>query len=311
MKTRIWAGLVTVYIVWGITYLGIRFAIETMPPFFMTGTKFLIAGALFYGFSRIKGAPPPTGKEWREAAVVGILLLAVGNGGLTWAEHRVASGVASLVIATVPLWMLIIDMIFSRSRKLNAFHIIGVLIGFSGILILIGPALTDLNSGYLDPAGVVVLLLAAISMASGSIYNRGASLPSSLQQGIGMELIVGAGIMLIAGLLMGELVNFDIGVVSARSWVSYFYLLIFGSIIGFGVYIWLLRVAPTPLVSTTSFVNPLVALFMGTLIGREPLTPRIFLSSMIIIGSVVLINIGQSISSKSGVKVAYSPTSED
>jgi drug/metabolite transporter (DMT)-like permease len=183
---------------------------------------------------------------------------------------------------------------------LNAFIIFGVLIGFCGILILIGPALTDLNSGYLDPAGVVVLLLAAIAMAAGSIYNREASLPPSLHQGIGMELIVGAGVMLLAGLLVGELVNFDIGLVSARSWISFYYLLIFGSITGYGVYIWLLRVAPTPLVSTTSFVNPLVALFVGTLIGREPLTPRIFLSSMIIIGSVILINIGQSISLKSG-----------
>jgi drug/metabolite transporter (DMT)-like permease len=298
MKTRIWTGLITVYVVWGITYLGIRYAIETMPPLIMAGSRFFLGGILFYAFSRIKGASPPTRKEWRAAGVVGILIIAGGTGSLTWAEQRVASGVASLIIATVPLWMLIIDMLLSRSIKFNLFNIIGVLIGFSGILVLIGPAITDLNSNYIDPVGVVVLLLAAISIASGSIYNRGASLPTSLRQGIGMEMMVGAGVLLLVGTMVGELESFNIGNVSARSWTAYFYLLIFGSIIGYGIYIWLLRVAPTPLVSTYAFMNPLVALLVGTLVGHEPLTTRIILSGLVIISSVILINIGGSISSK-------------
>lgn len=311
MKPRMWVGLITLYIVWGGTYLAIRFAIETMPPLLMAGSRFLLAGLMFYAYSRFIGAAPPTKREWVISAVIGILLISVGNGSLTWAEQRVASGIASLVYATIPLWILVIDMLISRTIKISAYEIFGVVGGVIGIIILIGPALADIQNDTIDLFGLIVLLLAAIGIASGSIVNREAKLPASLRMGTGMQLISGAMVMLIFGLLAGELGSLDFAEISTKSLISYLYLLIFGSTVGYGVFIWLLREAPTPLVSTYAFVNPMVALLLGTIFAHEPFSSRIMLSSAIIIGSVILINIGQSISSRSQVRVAYSPRAED
>jgi drug/metabolite transporter (DMT)-like permease len=279
--------------VWGSTYLAIRFAVETMPPFLAAGFRFLIAGAVLYAFRRLRGDPTPLRIEWRSAAIVGLFLLVGGNGGVMWAEQRVASGIASLMIASVPLWMALLDSLRPGGRRPNSWVVVGVLAGFAGILVLIGPAQLIGIEGEVDLLGALVLLLAAFFWAVGSLYNRGARLPDSPLLATGMEMLVGSLGLLILGSVTGEWGQLDIAAISTRSWLGFAFLVVFGSWVGFASYIWLLRVAPTMLVSTYAYVNPLVAILLGSLLAGEELTARVLLAAVFILGSVVLITLKQ------------------
>jgi drug/metabolite transporter (DMT)-like permease len=289
----IWAALIAIYIVWGSTYLAIRFAVETMPPFLAAGFRFLIAGAVLYAFRRLRGDPTPLRIEWRSAAIAGLFLLVGGNGGVMWAEQRVASGIASLMIASVPLWMALLDSLRPGGRRPNSWVVVGVLAGFAGILVLIGPAQLIGIEGEVDLLGALVLLLAAFFWAVGSLYNRGARLPDSPLLATGMEMLVGSLGLLILGSVTGEWGQLDIAAISTRSWLGFAFLVVFGSWVGFASYIWLLRVAPTMLVSTYAYVNPLVAILLGSLLAGEELTARVLLAAVFILGSVVLITLKQ------------------
>ena len=289
----IWAALIAIYIVWGSTYLAIRFAVESMPPFLAAGFRFLIAGAVLYAFRRLRGDPTPLRIEWRSAAIVGLFLLVGGNGGVMWAEQRVASGIASLMIASVPLWMALLDSLRPGGRRPNSWVVVGVLAGFAGILVLIGPAQLIGIEGEVDLLGALVLLLAAFFWAVGSLYNRGARLPDSPLLATGMEMLVGSLGLLILGSVTGEWGQLDIAAISTRSWLGFAFLVVFGSWVGFASYIWLLRVAPTMLVSTYAYVNPLVAILLGSLLAGEELTARVLLAAVFILGSVVLITLKQ------------------
>ncbi|HUV27559.1 MAG TPA: EamA family transporter, partial [Anaerolineales bacterium] len=289
----IWAALIAIYIVWGSTYLAIRFAVETMPPFLAAGFRFLIAGAVLYAFRRLRGDPTPLRIEWRSAAIVGLFLLVGGNGGVMWAEQRVASGIASLMIASVPLWMALLDSLRPGGRRPNSWVVVGVLAGFAGILVLIGPAQLIGIEGEVDLLGALVLLLAAFFWAVGSLYNRGARLPDSPLLATGMEMLAGSLGLLILGTVTGEWGQLDLAAISTRSWLGFAFLVVFGSWVGFASYIWLLRVAPTMLVSTYAYVNPLVAILLGSLLAGEELTARVLLAAVFILGSVVLITLKQ------------------
>ena len=289
----IWAALIAIYIVWGSTYLAIRFAVESMPPFLAAGFRFLIAGAVLYAFRRLRGDPTPLRIEWRSAAIVGLFLLVGGNGGVMWAEQRVASGIASLMIASVPLWMALLDSLRPGGRRPSSWVVVGVLAGFAGILVLIGPAQLIGIEGEVDLLGALVLLLAAFFWAVGSLYNRGARLPDSPLLATGMEMLAGSLGLLILGTVTGEWGQLDIAAISTRSWLGFAFLVVFGSWVGFASYIWLLRVAPTMLVSTYAYVNPLVAILLGSLLAGEELTARVLLAAVFILGSVVLITLKQ------------------
>lgn len=295
----IWSGLIAVYIVWGSTYLAIRFVVESMPPFLAAGFRFLIAGVVLYAFRRLSGDQAPRRLEWRSAAIVGFFMLLCGNGLVMWAEKRVASSIAALMIASVPLWMALIDSFRPGGRRLNGWVIIGVITGFAGITILVGPAQLIGISGEVDLLGVLALLMAAFFWAVGSLYNRGAELPASPLLGVGMEMLVGGLALLVLGTVLGEWTQLNLAVVGTRSWLGFGYLVVFGSWVGFASYIWLLRVAPTMLVSTYAYVNPLVAIVVGNLLAGEELTPRVLLAALFIIGSVVLITIKQQKTMKS------------
>ena len=304
MKVKIWTALITVYIVWGSTYLAIRFAIETMPPFLMAAVRFLIAGILLYSWQRLVKNPAPTKKQWRSAAIVGIFLLLGGNGGVVWAEQHVPSGVAALMVGTAPLWMVIIDAIRPGGKRPGWQTVCGVLVGFAGITILIGPAeLTGQGgasgSATFDSLGIIALLLAAFFWAIGSLYSRKACLPDSPLLGTGMEMLVGGAGLLVAGTLTGEWSRLILADISTNSFLGLAYLVFFGALVGFAAYTWLLRVAPTPLVSTYAYVNPLIAIFLGNLLAHELLTPRILISALIILSSVALINTSHSAKPKS------------
>lgn len=297
----IWSALIAVYIVWGSTYLAIFFVVETIPPFLSAGTRFLIAGGSLYAFMRLRGDPAPRRLEWRSAAIVGLLLLLGGNGGVVWAEQRVASGITALLIASVPFWMALIDALRPGGRRPNRWVILGVISGFIGIVVLIGPAGFTGGDGGVDPIGATVLLLASFSWAVGSLYSRGAKLPNSPLLGTGMEMLAGSVGLFVMATVAGEWSRLDLSAISSRSWLGMIYLIVFGAWVGFASYTWLLRVAPTMLVSTYAYVNPLVAIIVGSLLAGEEVTPRLLFAAAIIIGSVVLITMTHPASKGSGV----------
>ncbi len=285
----IWAALLAVYIVWGSTYLAIRFAIESIPPFLMASLRFLIAGGVLYLLRRARGDAAPSRLEWRSAAVVGLFLLLGGNGGVVWAEQRVPSGLAALIVGTVPLWMVLIEALRPGGRRPGWQSAVGVVIGFVGIAFLIGPVQLAGHASNVDPISSTVLVVAALAWAIGSLYSRKAPLPASPLLGTGMEMLAGGLGLLVAAVASGELGQVNLAFISARSLLGFAFLVTFGSWVGFGAYTWLLRVAPTSLVSTSAYVNPVVAVFLGFLLGGEALSARTLVSAAIIVAAVAII----------------------
>ncbi len=298
MTMRAWIALIAVYIVWGSTYLAIRFAVETIPPFLTAGVRFLVAGSLLYIWQRLSGVPAPKKVEWRSAAIIGLLLLLGGNGLLNWAETRIPSGIASLFIATVPLWMVLMDALRSRGSRTNWLVWVGVLVGFAGAVLLANPWQSHTASTALDPLGIGVLIFAAISWSIGSLYSRSAPLPRSPLIGTAMEMLVGSLGLFVIATLAGEWGHLHFAAISMRSLGGLVYLIIFGSGIGFVAYTWLLRNAPTPIVSTYAYVNPVVAILLGSFIGREPLETIEIISAVIIITGVMIITSAKSMTNK-------------
>ncbi len=285
----IWVALFTLYLVWGSTYLAIRYAVESLPPFLMAGTRSLIAGGLLYAWRRARGDAAPSRLEWRSTAIVGILLLLGGSGGVSWAERRVASSVASLLVGTLPLWMVLLDALRPGGQRPGWWAIVGVVTGFVGVVVLLNPNQSIGSVENVDSLGAAIVIAAAFFWSIGSIYSRTAPLPSSSLLATGMEMIAGGAALLFLGALFEQWGQLDLAAISARSLWAFVYLTVFGSLIGFTTYTWLLRVAPTPLVSTYAYVNPLVALLLGHFVGGESLTARILVAAIIIVGSVVLI----------------------
>ena len=284
----VWSALISVYLIWGSTYLAIRFAVETVPPFLMAAARFLISGGLLYAWRRIiAGDGKPTWIEWRHAASVGIFLLVGGNGAVVWAEQFIASSLAALIVATVPLWMVTIELFLRGSEKPTAYATTGILIGFAGVVTLIRSAAS--NTGAFDLFGVVALLLASLSWATGSLYGRTAKLPSSQLLGTAMEMSAGGLVLLVIATVLGEWTRLDFAAVSHRSALALVYLTFIGSG-AFVAYVWLLRVAPTALVSTYAYVNPLVAVLLGYLVAGEPVTARTLFSAALIIAAVALVS---------------------
>jgi drug/metabolite transporter (DMT)-like permease len=282
-----------VYVVWGSTYLAIRFGVETIPPFMMAGMRFICAGLLLYGWARLRGASSPSLKQWQSAAIIGVLLLFVANGGVTWAEQRVPSGIAALLAATVPLWIVLLDWILHGAARPRPGVIAGLIVGFAGVLMLIGPD-QILGHNRLDMAGIGVLLIAAVSWATGSLYSRRAALPSSPLLATSMEMLSGAAALFLLSGLTGEFQRFDPAAVSTRSWLAVGYLSVFGSIVAFSAYVWLLRVAHASRVATYAYVNPVIAIFLGWSMAGEAFTFHMLLAAAVIIMAVILIITSQS-----------------
>ncbi len=287
----VWAGMISIYIVWGSTYLAIRFAVDTIPPFLMAGIRNLTAGVILYTFMRLRGTPAPTRLNWRSAAIIGLLLLTGGNGLVSWAEKTVPSAITALLVGAVPLWMILIDWVSGRYRdpekRPNWPAFMGVFTGFAGIALLVGP--DEIGNTQVDLIGAGALLLGALLWAGGSLYSREAVLPKSPLLGTGMEMITGGLGLFVVSLLAGEWGQFDLAAVSAKSLYGMLYLILFGSLVGFASYTWLLRAAPTTLVSTYAYVNPVVAIFLGVLFAGEVISGRMLLAAVIILASVALI----------------------
>lgn len=286
------AAFAAIYLIWGSTYLAIRFAIETLPPFLMAGVRFLVAGGILYGFARARGLAKPTPRQWGGAAVVGGLLLLGGNGGVVWAEQYVASGLVALVVATEPLWVALFDWLRPGGGRPSRPTVLGMLVGFAGVFVLVGPeGATGTGIAWL-PA--LVVLFAGGSWALGSIYSLRAPLPPSPLVATGAEMLTGGALLAVAGLVHGDVAAFDPAAVSLRSLLAMGYLIVFGSLIAFSAYVWLLRVASPSRAATYAYVNPVVAVFLGWLLAGEPLTPRIGVAAALVVAAVVLVTMGKA-----------------
>jgi drug/metabolite transporter (DMT)-like permease len=279
-------ALGAVYLIWGSTYLAIRFAIETIPPFLMASLRYLVAGGMLYAWSRLRGAPRPALVHWRPAVILGGLMLLLGNGGVVWAEQRVSSGLAALLVSTEPLWIVLFVWMRDHGRPAGRVFA-GLLLGFIGLVLLVRPGSA---TGGIDPLGVAAVLVASVGWAWGSLYGQRAKLPTSPLLGTAMQMLGGGGLLLLASALTGEPARFHLAAVSMKSALSLGYLVIFGALIAFTAYVWLLRVAPPVLVSTYAYVNPLVAVFLGWALAGEPITRGTLIAAAVILAGVALIS---------------------
>ena len=254
-RIKLFFAFAAIYILWGSTYLAIRLAIHTIPPFLMAGSRLFTAGVILYAISARAGAPRPTRLHWRNAALAAIPLFVFGNGGVTWAEQKVSSGAASLVIATLPAWLLLLDWGYGGRSRPRVVELLGLGIGLSGVAVLSAP-------GGIKLDGVGVLLFAAIAWAVGSLLNRYSELPSSPVRVAGMQMLIGGAVMMALGLGLGETTRFDFAAVSVRSGAAWVYLAI-AALVAIPAYTWLLTVTSPALVGTYAFVNPVVAVLLG------------------------------------------------
>lgn len=284
---RVILAFAAIYLLWGSTYLGIRYAVETLPPFLMAGTRHMTAGLILYAWTRHRGGPRPTARDWRLAAGIGALMLLGGNGLVSWAEQRVPSGLAALIVASVPLWMTVLEAAHRRQAPSRAV-IAGLILGILSLGWLVAPGRFGGN-GHVDGLGAAALLLAALSWAIGSLYSRVAKLSVSTFTAVAMEMIAGGLVLWGAGLLVGEGARLDPSAVSLRSGLALGYLILFGSLAGFSAYMWLLTVTTPARVSTYAYVNPIVAVFLGWAVAGEAVTLRTGLATLGIVGAVALI----------------------
>ena len=287
---QVWTALGLVYVVWGSTYLGIAIAIETFPPFFIMAIRFAIAGSVLLAWEVIRGGRDfrlPSRREIRDSAIVGTLLLGVGNGFVALAQTRVPSGIAAILIAVIPLWFAVLGRIYFKER-LPRLVIVGIGIGLAGVALLVWPFGSGANA--IDIVGVAILIVAPIGWAHGSLFSaHKAHLPARPLMATSLQMLFGSLALAIEAVLTGEPARFNPSAVSAASLWALLYLTVVGSLVAFNAYAWLLRNAPLSLVGTYAYVNPVVAVALGAIILSEPVTPRTLIASAVIIGAVAMI----------------------
>ena len=278
-----------IYLIWGSTYLAIRFAIETLPPFSMAAARFTVAGGILYVIARPR-TERPTRLNWVSAGVVGTLLLAGGNGGVVWAEQWVPSGLAALIIATVPLWMVLFDWLFAGGPRPSKMLLVGLVWGLCGVGLLMSS--TELGAQSREALlGGLVVLGASVSWAAGSIYARKARLPRSPFLSTAMQMIMGGLVLSLMAAIAGEGGQLQLSTFSTKSILALVYLIVFGALIAFTAYIWLLGVSTAARVSTYAYVNPAVAVLLGWLLASERLDARAALAVLIILSAVALVSV--------------------
>lgn len=294
---RIVIAFAAVYLIWGSTYLAIRFAVETMPPFLMAGTRFGTAGLIVFAWMRARGARAPTRSEWFAATISGALMLLGGNGILSWSEQYVPSGLASLLVATVPIWLVAMGRFGPERVSPTKLEIVGLLFGLVGVVVLISGTGADIGLGGAS-SGMVLLaslgvVVASICWAAGSMYTRRAKLPEPALYATALTMTAGGALQILVGLGLGELGDLDLAAVSAKSWWSLVYLTLFGSVVAFSAYAWLLRVVRPAAVGTYAYVNPIVAVFLGWWLASEAFTVPMMFGTVIIVAAVVLVQRGR------------------
>lgn len=281
-------NFLAVYILWGGTFYAMRVGLEGFPPLLLAGTRHLSVGLFLYPILRWHSKLKPSAAQWKTAAISGVLLLCVGNGGVCWAETTVPSGIAALLVATVTLWMVIVDWLRPGGHRPSTRILFGTVLGFVGMAILVGPAKLGL-SGHVDPTGAAILIVASLGWACGSLWSKHGDLPNSPLLGVAMQGLCGGASLWILGFLSGEVAQFHPAQISLRAFLAVAYLFIFGSCIGFSAYLYILKKSTAAKVGTYAFVNPIVALCIGWLLGGEALTERTLVAASVILTAVVLV----------------------
>lgn len=281
-RVKLVLAFACIYLVWGSTYLAIRVAVETLPPFLMAGTRFVLAGAFLYAWGTRRGVPRPTARQWRNAVIAGVPLFVMGNGGVSWAEQKFPSGLAALVVATLPAWLLLFDWLIGGRRGPRAIELIGIGLGLAGVAVLATPQ----EGG--SPVGVAVLTGASIAWAGGSLFTRYADRPASPVRTSGMQMLAGGVVMLALGPVLGETSRLSLAAVSVDSALAFAYLLA-AAVVVVPAYTWLLTVSSPALVGTYAFVNPVVAVALGWALAGEPMTAETGLAVVLVVAGVGLL----------------------
>lgn len=291
LKSRMIAAFAAVYLIWGSTYLAIRFTLEAFPPFSFAGLRFFIAGVIMYVFSRWRMKErPPLLEHWKSAFILGGFLLLGGNGLVVRAEKTISSGLAALLVATVPLWMVMLQWLWLKGKRPPIGVITGIAIGLLGVWFLMTRDFLHFDSNHIDLGGVLLLMTAAFSWSIGSVYSSRLKQPAAPFLATGMQMMAGGILLLLVGLMMGE--SFTVqGELTWKPIAAFFYLIFFGSLIGFTAYIWLLKNAGVSRASTYAFVNPVVAVFLGWVFAGEKLSFQIAVGAFLIVIAVIMITL--------------------
>jgi drug/metabolite transporter (DMT)-like permease len=285
---KILSAFAALYLIWGTTYLAIAMMVKTIPPYLGAGSRFLAAGTLLYAFLRLRGAPKPTPRQWGWAALAGLLLLVGGNGSIVWAQKTVPSGIASVIVATEPLWIVLVSWLLFRGGRPTLLEGAGILGGFAGMVLLIGPSMLA-HGGGIDLFGAGLLVFATISWAFGSMVSRHADLPDSAPMAMSMEMAAGGVTMLLLALPKGDWAQFSLQAVSRASFLGWLYLVVFGSWIGFVAFFFVMRHCRPSRAATYAYVNPVIAVLLGVLVAGEPLAARTLVSAAVILVSVAAV----------------------
>ena len=308
------AAFAAIYLIWGTTFLGIRFAVETIPPFLMGAARFLLAGALLFGWTRLRGVPLPRRALWKPAFVAGFFMMLVAQGSVSWAEQKIPSGVAAVIVAMMPIWFLLLEWLAVSHRPPRLVTVLGLAVGFAGVVILIAPWQTGARD--INLVGAIVVLVGSLGWAVGSLYSRTAKAPASHLQATAMQMLAGGALLLVAATFVGDWGRLDPAAITARSVGALLYLSIVGSLVALTAYTWLLGVVPSSRVSTYAYVNPVVAVLLGTLVAGEALTPRMLFAMVLILGAVVVATLarpagGSSISRRTDVELTARPAAAE
>lgn len=309
-RTRVLLAFAAVYLVWGSTYLFIKYAIETIPPFLLGATRFLVAGLLLYGLARWRGASRPTRQDWRAAGVTGVLMLGVGNSAVVWSELIVPSGIVALIVSGVPIWIVLMDWLRPNGSRPSAPVFAGLALGIIGMVVLIGPK-AIIGQGHVHELGALVLLIGSLGWALGSILTRGSRRSGAPLVFSALQMIAASGAMTIMSLLAREVGDFALRDVSLRSALSWVYLVLAGSIIGYTAYIYLLRTVSAAQAATYAYVNPIIAVLLGWLFASEPIGWRTVIAAGITLAGVAIITTTQSTSQPRGTLPVRRPGPEE
>jgi len=309
-RTALVAAFTAIYLIWGSTYLGIRVAVESMPPFAMAAARFLIAGGLLFGFLKLRGARWPTARQWRINAGIGTFLLLGGNGLVSYAEQVVPSGITALIIGVAPLFMVLTEWAWPGGLRPSAMTFGALLLGFVGVFWLAAPWENPAQGG-LNLGGVLTIVGSTVFWSIGSIYARHAKHGADPLLASSLQMLTGGVALALVGFLRRDFAQLNFALITPRAWVAFAYLVGVGSLVGFSTYVWLVKHSTPARVSTYAYVNPVVAVFLGWLLLGEPINSRTMVSSVIIVAAVVIITIQKNRPAAVSAAAALKPAPAD
>ena len=290
-QPRAWKVLLAfaiIYFVWGSTFLAIRVGVREVPPFLLAGMRFLVAGIVLYGWMRARGTPSPSAREWGAASFLAVLIFVLDYGLLFWAERRVPSGIAAVMMATIPVFMALAEIVFLRTQRLTLRLGVALLVGIGGVAILVGRSMS-MGEAPIDTAGACALIVAAISWSVAASLSRRMPLPAAKAMSSGAQMLAGGVLLTLTAALLGEFRGFHAQAVSLGAWLALAYLIVAGSIVGFTAYVWLIHHESPTKVGTYAYVNPVVAVLVGYFLGGEAIGPRTIVGTLLVLVSVVVI----------------------